>query len=103
MVQAGMPVDIVDGDGSTALIKAAFNNQTDVVRYLLNNDANMNKQDRWGMTALHGASCHNQTDVMRILLEHGPRKVFKDKLGNTPIELARSLSNKEAVDLLEQY
>ena len=56
MVEAGMPVDIVDGDGWTALKRAAFNNQTDVVRYLLNNGANMNEQDRWGKTALYEAS-----------------------------------------------
>ena len=56
-----MPVDIDDGDGWTALIRAAFNNRTYVVRYLLNNGANVNKQDRLGWTALHEASIRNST------------------------------------------
>ena len=96
-----MPVDIVDGDDWTALKRAAFSNQTDVVRYLLNNGANVNKQNRWGGTALHLASIDNYTDVMRLLLEHGARKDIKDNDGDTPINLARFWSNKKAVDLLK--
>ena len=103
MVQAGMPVDIDDGDGWTALSAAAFNNQTDVVRYLLNNGANVNKQNRWGVTALYEASRYNYTDVMRILLQDGARKDIKDNASMAPIDIARKLNNKEAVDLLEQY
>ena len=98
-----MPVDIDDGDGWTALITAAFKNRTDVVRYLLNNGADVNKQNSWGVTALHWASFRNYTDVMRILLKHGARKDIKDKHGRTPIDVARLWNKKEAADLLEQY
>ena len=98
-----MPIDIVDGDGSTALFRAAFYNRTDVVRYLLNNGANVNKQNRWGETALHLASIDNYTDVMRILLKHGARKDIKDNDGFKPIEFARLWDHKETIDLLEQY
>ena len=85
MVEAGMPVDIADGYGLTALRRAARSNRTDVVRYLLNNGANVNKQDSWDETALHWASHMNQTDVMRILLQHGARKYIKNDGGFTPI------------------
>ena len=44
MVEAGMPVDITDGSGLTALITATVNNRTDVVRCLLDKGANVNKQ-----------------------------------------------------------
>ena len=103
MMQAGMPVDIDDGDGWTALRWAAYNNRTDVVRYLLNNGADVNKQDSWGWTALYEASRMNKTDVMTILLQHGAIKDIKDNQGFTPIDSARLSNNKEAVDLLEQY
>ena len=107
MVEAGMPVDIDDGDGRTALSRAADYNRTDVVRYLLDNGANVNKQDGWGGTALQWASRSNSTDVMRMLLQHGARKDIKDEGGATPIDApiyyARLWNNKEAVDLLEQY
>ena len=105
MVEAGMPIDIVDQYDFTALSWAALTNQTDVVRYLLKKGANVDKQDRRGVTALHEASAcpNNHTDVIRILLQHGARKDIKDNGGNTPIDRARYWKNKEAVDLLEQY
>ena len=86
MVEAGMPVDICDGDDQNALMKAADENQTDVVRYLLNNGANVNKQNSWGMTALHFAFNSNSTDAMRILLQHGARKDIKNGAGRKPMD-----------------
>ena len=104
MVEAGMPVDITDGEyGWTALITAAMNNRTDVVRCLLGKGADVDKQDRSGWTALHVASIENNTDVMRMLLQHGAIKDIEDELGRTPIDYARWRNQKEAVDLLEQY
>ena len=104
MVVAGMPVDIDDGYGWTALGRAAIHNRTDVVRYLLNNGANVNKQDILGKAALHWVSVMNYTDVMRILLQHGARKDIKDDDGRTPIDVARWFNSKEAVLVqLEQY
>ena len=102
MVEAGMPVDITGEYGWTALITAAMKNRTDVVRCLLDKGADVNKQDR-GWTALHLACYKNYTDVMRLLLAYGARKDIQDKHGMTPIDRARSLNHKEAVDLLEQY
>ena len=103
MLEAGMPVDITNEDGETALITASCYNQTDVVRCLLKNGANVNKQDRDGCTVLHVASCSNNTDVMRLLLAYGARKDIQDKHGMTPIDVARRWNRKEALDLLEQY
>ena len=104
MVEAGMPVDIADGIGWTALTKAASYNQTDVVRFLLGKGANVNKHDRWdGMTALHTASYYNYTDIMRMLLQHGARKDIKNNDRMTPIDVAHRWNYKEAVDLLEKY
>ena len=103
MVEAGMPVDITDGIGWTALIRAAMSNRTDVVRCLIDKGADVNKQAGSGWTALHWASAENRTDVMRMLLEHGARKDIKNYDVNTPIDVARLRNSKEAIDLLEQY
>ena len=103
MVEAGMPVDITDGVGWTALIRAAMNNRTDVVRCLLDKGADVNKQHPEAMAMLHFANIMNRTDAMRMLLEHRARKDIKDEHGATPIDNARWRNNKEAVDLLEQY
>ena len=105
MVEAGMPVDILDEYGCTALITAALTNRTDVVSYLLANGANVNKQSRDGSTALHYASFNvfNRTDIISVLLQHGASRDIKNKRGSTPIDWARRKKYKEAVDLLEQY
>ena len=96
MVEAGMPIDIYDWDDENALMKAADNNQTDVVRYLLNNGANVNKQNSSGDTALHFAFCSNSTDAMRILLQHGARKDIKNDRGYKPMD-------PERFDLSDEY
>ena len=104
MVEAGMPVDITNEDGWTALIIAAIKNQTDVVRCLLDKGADVDKQHhRWGFTVLHIASGYNHTDVMRMLLQHGAIKDIKDEFGNPPIDHALRRNSEEAVDLLEHY
>ena len=50
MLESGMPVGIGDKYDYTALMGAALNNRTDVVRCLLEKGANVNKQDRDGRT-----------------------------------------------------
>ena len=96
-----MPVDISNESGCTALMNAAWNNRTDVVRYLLANGADVDKQGRSGSTALHMASLLNNTDLISVLLQHGASRDIKNKYGRTPIDIARN--KKEALDLLEQY
>lgn len=71
MVEAGMPVDVVDQFNNTALICAARYNQTGVVWCLLNKGADLDKQDGRGFTALHFASGNNNTDTFRMLLQRG--------------------------------
>ena len=63
----GVPIDIVDGYGSTALGTGASKNQTDVIRELLQRGAEVNKQDRIGSTALHWSARNNSTDAIQLL------------------------------------
>ena len=103
MMESRMPVDIVNKQGSTALIRAAYNNRTDVVRCLLEKGANVNKQDCVGWTALHYAILNRITDVIKILAQHGARTYIKNKFGFTPIDLARNWNCKEVVGVLQQH
>ena len=100
MVEAGMPVDIADTNGETALMWAASHNSTDIVRFLLMKGADVDKRNPVGDTALHDASYKNHTDAIRILLQHRATRDIKNDKGNSPIILAR---HKEAVRLLLQY
>ena len=104
MMESGMPVDILDEYGNTALMKAARNNRTDVVRYLLANGANVDKQGRlWRQQHYTMLLSSNKTDVISVLLQHGASRDIKNKFGSTPIDIPRRWNRKEVVDLLEQY
>ena len=101
LLDSGLPVDIDDKIGYTALMHAADSSNTGVVRLLLQKGAGVNKQNHYGDTALHCAVNGNKTDVMEVLLKHGASTDIKDCDGDTPIDLAREWNNKEAIRLLE--
>lgn len=100
MVEVGMPVDIADKNGKTALMWAASHNFTDVVHFLLIKGADEDKRNPAGDTVLHDASYKNHTDVIRTLLQHGATSDIKNDEGNRQINLA---GHEEAVRLLQQY
>ena len=60
-----------DWDGYTVLHAAAFEGQTEVVKYLLGKGADANEADSDGVTALMKASLRGHMDVVKILVENG--------------------------------
>ena len=103
MLDGGMPVDIVDRHGLTALQRAARGNRTDVMHELLQRKADVNKRHRvYGRTALHWSVMENSTDAIRLLLRNGASTTIKDNEGRTPIDRARQYNRKEAVLVLQQ-
>ena len=104
LLDEGVPVDIEDGDGRTALHYAAMLNRTDVMHELLESGADVNKRDRDdGKTALHYSAWHNNnTDAIWLLLRNGASTTIKDKRGLIPINWAREENSQEAVLLLQQ-
>ena len=103
MLDGGMPVDIVDRAGMTALQWAAMLKQTDVIHKLLQRGADVNKRNRYdGLTALHWSAMNDRTDAIRLLLENGASTTIKDKKGRTPIDFAREYNSQEALLLLQQ-
>ena len=63
-------VNAKDSSGHFALTRAAFTQQTDIVRYLLSLDElDVNLQNTNGNTAMHLAARMDHRDVVRLLLE----------------------------------
>ena len=91
-----MPVDVSDDDGWTALYFASMKNKTDVIKHLLHEGANVNKQDRYSKyTPLHRAARYNHTEAVRILIENGADVNLRNKYNETPLDLARKGSEVE--------
>jgi hypothetical protein len=67
----GIDVNAASIDGWTALMGASYKGHLDVVRYLVDHDANVNAASIDGWTALMGASYKGHLDVVRYLVDHG--------------------------------
>ena len=103
MLDGGMPIDIVDWVGRTALQWAAMFKQTDVIHKLLQRGADVNKRDRNdGRTALHYSARKNNNYAIWLLLQNGALTTIKDNEGRTPIDYALEVNSQEAVLLLQQ-
>ena len=86
LVQAGAEVNIPSGEiqvslpdeekavvrtHMTALMLAAQGGHTNIVQYLLDEGADVNKLDAYGSSALMYASSHGHTETVRLLLSYG--------------------------------
>ncbi|XP_065348899.1 fibronectin type 3 and ankyrin repeat domains protein 1-like [Cloeon dipterum] len=77
------------GNGRTALMMACAAGKADVAEYLLENGANIEKQDRIGMTALHHSLLHAR--MVKLILDAGAAVDAADSCGWTPLMRAGNL------------
>ena len=61
-------------DGTTALMMATQKATPEMVRYLLDQGAEVNVRDKWGRTALDVATRNEDTSVVTLLKSRGGRK-----------------------------
>ena len=103
MLADGVPPDVRNEYGGTALLRVAFHNNTDIAQFLLQRGADANVQDDGGYTPLHNAARWNSTDVAQCLLQHGADKNVRDGYNRTPLDEARLFMNKGVQRLLEEH
>lgn len=90
LISRGLPVDIPDIVGFTALAHAVMNpgNQSpervNIVRTLLEGGANVNHQNRYGEVALFGAFQHNFVTAIDLLCEFGADLDIEESDGLSP-------------------
>ena len=102
MLRVGVPVDIQDEHGYTALYWAVFCNHTEVVRVLLRKRVDVNVQNRYHWTPLHAAAQEDNTDIMKDLLKHGAKPSIQNSKGQTALDVARMFNKEGAARLLEK-
>ena len=91
---------IVTEYGSTYLIIASDRGRANIVAYLLEKDALVDKPDNNGATPLHYAAVNNHVKVIRLLLEGGATVDKPDNNGVTPLYYAADNNHVEAIRLL---
>ena len=80
-----------DRDNSTVLIIAAFYNQTEVVRFLLENEAEVDLRDNFDRTALMNT---RKLEIAELLVEAGAGINLEDYLGYTPLMISINMSGE---------
>jgi len=101
-LKAGIPVDNEDKGGETLLISSAKANNFELVRFFVNNGANVNKVTNYHYTALYWATQNSDSDInlVKILVENGADVNFKEDDGETPLMQAVQRENTDLVKYL---
>ena len=103
LLRKGMSVNMNDEGGWTALHRATAFNQTDVIKRLLHEGADVNRQIRFFKnTPLHMAAEYNKTEAVRLLLDNGADINLKNDNNKTALDVARKGSEVESLLLLLQ-
>jgi ankyrin repeat protein len=97
------PTPIVRHMAYTPVSHATLRGKRDLIRLLLERVANINARDlKSGYTLMHQAAVWGIRDLVMPLLELQGRTDILDNNGKTPLELAKSLGNRQVAELLEK-
>ena len=88
MSHTRIPADVRDEGGNTSLMSAALDGQTEIVKGLLRNGADVNAQNLEGRTALMFAVINLRTTTVKTLLQFGADVNVQANCGCTPLMLA---------------
>jgi ankyrin repeat protein len=83
-----------------ALIDAVKAGDTQAIRALLKQRANVNAAEADGMTALHWAARGNDMDTVQLLLRSGANAKAANRYGVTPLSLAATNGNAAMIEAL---
>lgn len=81
-------VNVTDPDGYTPLHRAAQSNREEMLKYLIENGANLNARTIDGWQAIHSAAQWGHAAILRILVSAGVDINSRTNGGNTPFHLA---------------
>ncbi|WP_431842732.1 ankyrin repeat domain-containing protein [Calidifontibacter indicus] len=70
-VDHGLPIDVVDGDGNTLLMLAAYHGHADTVRRLLAAGADPNLRNGRDQSVVAGALFKGEREIVRLLVGAG--------------------------------
>ncbi|KAI6779138.1 uncharacterized protein J7T54_007593 [Emericellopsis cladophorae] len=94
-------IDKRDGDGRTALHRAAENGDEAVIRILLGHSANIVAEEgTFGQTPLHLAALNGREAATRVLMEHGASSLACDADGWMPIHTASWMGHADVAGTL---
>jgi ankyrin repeat protein len=105
-LDAGADIDARDGQNQTALMRAVYDRQADVVRLLVSRGAGLNHTAKYNLTALMLAVIRGQSEIARVLVEAGADVARRGTgapgfAGKTALDLAIERGDVEIRRLLD--
>ncbi|KAF0287606.1 Tankyrase-1 [Amphibalanus amphitrite] len=88
------------GRNSTPLHLAAGYNNVEVAEYLLENNADVNAQDKGGLIPLHNASSYGHLDIAALLIKYNTVVNAMDRWGFSPLHEAAQKGRTQLCALL---
>ena len=84
----------------TPLMAATVKKNSNLVKLLLENNANPNLTDQNNSTALHFSVIFNQQEIIELLMKHNANPNIKDNRWNTALDYAKITNNNKFIQLL---
>jgi len=102
LIEEGADINWKDSkmEGVTALHEAARRGNIEIVRYLLQNGADINSKNYNGLTPLHIAAYCGENIIVNTLISEGAKVNIKAKDNITPLHSAASMGHQDTVELL---
>jgi len=88
LLDKGVPLDMANGDGKTALMLACGEGHVEIARLLVDKGANLEAQDQNGATALMLACIEGDVETAQLLVEKGANLDAQNKDGVTLLMMA---------------
>ena len=85
----------------TPLMAATVKKNSNLVKLLLENNANPNLTDQNNSTALHFSVIFNQQEIIELLMKYKANPNIKDNRGNTALDYAKITNNNKFIQLLK--
>lgn len=99
LLDQGIPVDFTNSNGDTLLILAAYHQHPELVKLLIERQAELNRLNDRGQTALVCAVFRNNATIAQMLLDAGA----DTRAGNqTPGQVAEFFQLDDMIKLLEK-
>ena len=95
ILRDGMPVDVRYVDNRKVRNYATRNNRTDIIKHLLHEGADFNRQTPYKGISLHLTSKYSYTEVARLLIDNGADIKLKNKCNKSQLDRGHNGSEYE--------
>lgn len=103
LLSNGANVNLINNDGESPLLFAAYQGDENLIKILLKAGANPNQaRKRFKIAPLHVAAARGEVVIIRALIENKANVNLPAEAGVTALRIAREFDHDEVINLLQQ-